>query len=272
MRAFSGFLLRFAVHLVTVFSTFVVSVAVGQPADHRPFAVGFTFGGYPVSQHNVSAGFKVAGYRLVNSGFDDPFTPSAVSANAPVSASCPGSSFFIDYCPDGRLGVRLDFSRSVTSDQQYANVLFLDTVDDRLRLKLRSSAANVLAFYRILTYKGHRKVGVELTTSAGLSLCSISEHMDVRFPATDTASTLGEVAGSSQLKDGGFSALFGFDAVVRIGNRFSFIPARILWGLSVVRPSFDELRFINGPDRRVLPARNYDLSGLFWQLGAAYHF
>lgn len=243
-----------------------------QALQDRRFAAGFSFGGYPVHQRDVSTCFQVVGYRSVGAAFDESFDPAAVSSAASVAVAFPGSAVILDYCPKNHLGLRLEFAGSVTAERNFTNVNHADPVNDRLRLNIRSTSSNVLAFYRVLPYKARRKVGVELTTSAGISVCSVKEMVDVRFPVADTAAGLPAVVGNSTLRHGGVSALFGFDAVLRIGPRFSFMPARILWGLSVLHPSFDELRFVSGSDRRILPARNYDLSGLFWQVGAFYHF
>lgn len=261
-----------SVFLLTVFVSLTVSEAYGETQGFRQFAGGLTFGRYPVRQSNVSTVFDVAGYRLVNADFDQSFLSSAVSLNAPVSVSYPGTSLLLDYCPEGRLGVRFELMRSSTDTRNYANINHADTVNDRLRLKVNSTSSNLMAIYRILPYRARKKVGLELTTSAGISLCSVSELIEVRYPVSDTSGQALTVSQQSRLNHSGVSALFGFDAVIRIGPHFSFMPARILWGLSVLYPSFDELRFVSGSERRVLPARNYDLSGLYWQIGAFYHF
>ncbi|MFM2136049.1 MAG: hypothetical protein RL021_1449 [Bacteroidota bacterium] len=261
-----------AVFLLTVCFLLVVTAANGETPGLRKFAGGFSFGRYPVHQNNVSTVFDVAGYRLVNADFDQSYTSSAVSPNAPVSVSYPGTSLLLDYCPEGRLGLRIELLWSSTATRNYANINHADTVNDRLSLKINSTSSNLMAFYRILPYKARKKVGLELTTSAGIAFCSLSERIDVRYPLSDTTGEAMSVSQQSHLNHSGVSALFGFDALIRIGQRFSFMPARILWGLSVLYPSFDELRFESGSNRRVLPARNYDLSGLYWQIGAFYHF
>jgi hypothetical protein len=249
----------------------VVTLSAGA-ADFPRYTLRVSVGGYSPYQPNVSTALETAGYRSVAAGFQDSLSLSDIGEHAPVHVNYPGLTVSALCRFRQRLGISAEFSSASLHRSGYANVIGADTLHDRLELLTRASSFNVQSIYLLRPYPGRKKVGVELSVSGGFSVSGIRERMNVLLPGADTVLFSDTEIISSDRTASGFSALFGFDTDIYIGNHFSFSPARILLCLSVIRPSFDELVFQSVEVRRLLPVRNYDLSGLYWQIAVAYHF
>ncbi|MFM2207894.1 MAG: hypothetical protein RL213_1869 [Bacteroidota bacterium] len=249
-----------------------VTTAYSSASDFPRYSLRISGGGYSPNQPSVSAALEAVGYRSVAAGFRELLLPSDISEHASVHLSYPGLTLGALCRFRPRLGIVAEYCSASLLRSQYANVLYSDTLHDRLELITRASSFNLQSFYLLRPYPGRKRVGVELSVSGGFSLSGVRERMNVLLPVADTAGFSTTEEYSSDRTAAGFSALFGFDTDIYFGRHFSFSPARILLCLSVVRPSFDELLFESVDARRLLPVRNYDLTGLYWQVGAAYHF
>lgn len=236
------------------------------------FSLSLYLGGHVIDQKSYSDVLYVNGYRSVDPSDLLPDSSAVIDSKASFTTRYPGIRIGIGYRWSQRMRMSLLVSDFSVKEEYYCNIGSSFKSMDNLFLRTRQWQSDLSFAYILNPYPRKKKIGFQILLSGGISVHQLNERLDFRLP--DTALSVNDPApvfGFNSSKYG-VSALFGVDAELYFNRRFSITPARLLWSLPVLRPSFRAVTADNGSFRRSLSGRNYETGGWFYFFGATYHF
>jgi hypothetical protein len=249
-------LLIFIIGLTTAFQT----CASSGKDFFKHFGFGFYFSNSQQVQSDLSTVLQVSGYR---SGVNDPVVSLQA---APVLLD-------FSYRWSGHLQLDVIYSLAGDTYGYYNYNSSIPSEKDYLELSVRPSGLSMKVDFILLPYRPlWKKLGFQLSVSSGIQGVRLKEELNVSVPYDDSLNvSRGELFLTSAVSTG-LSSTFAFDAALQFNEHLSVIPFRLVWNVPVLRPSFSRQEFRTSDNTRVLGGRNYDCGGLFWYLGAAFHF
>lgn len=234
--------------------------AAGRQGAFTRFQAGVVLNDSKITQDNINAVLFNSGYR---SGSND---PNCLSRNPPWS-------LLIAYRWSEKLQLTGYFSPAFSTYYYFNNTLTDDPDKDYIEMTVRTGNAGFNFDFIFMPYRPMwRKAGFQLSLFSGVQSVLLSESISAGVPDNDTLTGKGFQVFTTFKGETGLSAQFGFDASFHINEHVSFTPFRLLWNVPVLRPAFSTEVFRTDRTTRVLSGRNYGCGGLFWYIGAAYHF
>lgn len=255
------------------FFVIALSAAASEPTEaaYKPWQVFIYAGGARhIYQDNIKDVLETAGYRSGDCGDGIPSAECPLSGGADIYLRYPSISFGGSYRKNARLQFSFLISTVKTDERFYGNIGTSNPSKDNLKLVTRNWHSDWLVDYIIRSYPNRKKAGFQFSASGGVSILELNEELTFLIPVSDSTQSSSEFF--EDRNAAGLSALFSFEAQLFINRSFSFTPMRLMLTLPVIRPSFSESSYSTDAYRRTLTGRNYELPGLFWYFGAAFHF
>ena len=247
---------RFVSHLFIFLLLHLASQASADDSSFSKFHISIWLNNGKIFQNNVNTVLNVAGYRL---GKD----PAYFQMTSPVV------TFGFSYRWTSRLQSTITLATGSHATASFGNYTIGSNSSEKLDLDISSSMIGSNFDYLIVPYqKLWKNGGLQLTISSGAHGVALKESLIEKLPNADSSLTTFNAGTTSW----GFVAQFAFEAAIIIHRNFSITPFRLNWSVPVLRPSFNQVQFETRDYHRSIGGRNYENGGLFWQIGAAYHF